>query len=94
MLYIILATLNFIIIYFQLFSQPHMGNTICGYYSLDNYTIKFIKEVIHMADNNNFGVINEQGYPAGQFGFTPITEQERKKIEEDEKKKEEKKNNE
>ena len=50
---------------------------------------------MYMADNNNnFGCIVEQGYPAGQFGFTPITEQERKKIEEDEKKKEEKKNNE
>ena len=46
-----------------------------------------------MADNN-FGIIVEQGFVAGQFGFTPVTEQERKKIEEDEKKKEEKKNNE
>ena len=24
--------------------------------------------------DNKFGVINEQGYPAGQFGFTPINE--------------------
>lgn len=34
-----------------------------------------------------FGVINEQGYPAGQFGFTPVNESEQKKIEEDEEKK-------
>lgn len=39
-----------------------------------------------MADNN-YGVINEQGYPVGQFGFTPVNESERKSIEEDEKKK-------
>lgn len=34
-----------------------------------------------------FGVINEQGYPADQFGFTPVNESEQKKIEEDEEKK-------
>lgn len=30
-----------------------------------------------MADNK-FGVINEQGYPAGQFGFSPINESDKK----------------
>lgn len=33
-----------------------------------------------MADNN-YGVINEQGYPVGQFGFRPISEQEKAAIE-------------
>lgn len=37
-----------------------------------------------MADNK-FGVINEQGYPAGQFGFTPINENDKKNIEDSEK---------
>lgn len=37
-----------------------------------------------MAD---FGVITEQGYPAGQFGFKPITESEKKSIEDSEKNK-------
>ena len=37
-----------------------------------------------MAD---FGVINEQGYPAGQFGFVPVSESEKKSVEEAEKKK-------
>ena len=30
----------------------------------------------------NPGVITEQGYPAGQFGFNPVSEQEAKAIEE------------
>lgn len=29
----------------------------------------------------NIGVITEQGYPAGQFGYKPISEAERKEIE-------------
>ena len=37
-----------------------------------------------MADSK-FGVINEQGYPAGQFGFTPINESDKKTIAESEK---------
>lgn len=28
----------------------------------------------------NIGVIQEQGYPAGQFGFDPIKDKEQKKI--------------
>lgn len=36
-----------------------------------------------MADNN-FGVINEQGYPAGQFGFVPVNESDKKNIQESE----------
>lgn len=32
--------------------------------------------------DSKFGVINEQGYPAGQFGFTPINENDKKNIEE------------
>lgn len=39
----------------------------------------------------NPGVITEQGYPAGQFGFTPVSEQEAKAIEEAFKQKEESK---
>lgn len=35
----------------------------------------------------DFGVITEQGYPAGQFGFKPITESEKKSIEDSEKNK-------
>lgn len=31
--------------------------------------------------DSKFGVINEQGYPAGQFGFTPINENDKKNIE-------------
>ena len=31
--------------------------------------------------DNNYGVINEQGYPVGQFGFRPISEQEKAAIE-------------
>lgn len=42
-----------------------------------------------MADSN-FGVINEQGYPAGQFGFTPVNENEKKNIEDSEKEKDKK----
>lgn len=37
---------------------------------------------------SKFGVINEQGYPAGQFGFTPVNESEQKNIEDSDKKKE------
>ncbi len=43
-----------------------------------------------MADTK-FGVINEQGYPAGQFGFTPVSESEKKNIEDSDKKPEDKK---
>ena len=42
--------------------------------------------------DNNFGVINEQGYPAGQFGFKAVNEEERKNIEKS--KKDEKENEE
>ena len=48
-----------------------------------------------MADNK-FGVINEQGYPAGQFGFVPVNESDKKNIEDSEKEskdKNEKENN-
>jgi len=45
-----------------------------------------------MADkNNNFGVITEQGFPAGQFGFDKLNEETAEKIKRDEQKKEEKK---
>lgn len=37
---------------------------------------------------SKFGVINEQGYPSGQFGFTPVNESEKKNIEDSDKKKE------
>lgn len=37
-----------------------------------------------MADSK-YGVINEQGYPAGQFGFVPVNESEKKNIEDSEK---------
>ncbi len=43
-----------------------------------------------MADSK-YGVINEQGYPAGQFGFTPINESEKKNIEDSEKESNDKK---
>jgi hypothetical protein len=34
-----------------------------------------------MSDSkNNYGVINEQGYPVGQFGFNPLSEQEKAAI--------------
>ena len=35
-----------------------------------------------MDDKNNVGVITEQGYVAGQFGFTPLNESDKKNIEE------------
>lgn len=35
--------------------------------------------------DNKFGVINEQGYPIGQFGFSPINENDKKNIEDSEK---------
>lgn len=38
-----------------------------------------------MADTN-YGLVTEQGYPAGQFGFKPVSEETRKQIEESEKK--------
>jgi hypothetical protein len=38
-------------------------------------------------DTTGYGVINEQGYPAGQFGFSPLNEQDKKALEEDAKKK-------
>lgn len=28
------------------------------------------------------GVLNEQGFPAGKFGFEPLNEQDQKKVEE------------
>lgn len=43
-----------------------------------------------MADSK-YGVINEQGYPAGQFGFTSINESEKKNIEDSEKESNDKK---
>ena len=47
--------------------------------------------------DNKFGVINEQGYPAGQLGPTPINESDKKNIDdsdkEDSKEKKEKENN-
>lgn len=39
-----------------------------------------------MADTN-YGLVTEQGYPAGQFGFKPVSEETRKQIEESEKNK-------
>lgn len=42
--------------------------------------------------DNKFGVITEQGYPIGQFGFNAINEEERKNIEESEKNKKTNKN--
>lgn len=30
--------------------------------------------------SSKYGVINEQGYPLGEFGFTPLTEQEEEKL--------------
>lgn len=35
--------------------------------------------------DSKYGVINEQGYPAGQFGFTPVNESEEKNIKDSEK---------
>lgn len=35
--------------------------------------------------DKNFGVINEQGYPAGQFGFKPLNEDDKRNIEKSEK---------
>ena len=39
---------------------------------------------------SNFGVITEQGYPMGQFGFKPISEEAAKELEKEEKRKDEK----
>lgn len=44
-----------------------------------------------MNSNNNYGVINEQGYPIGQFGFKPLNESEKTQIEKDKKKESEEK---
>lgn len=33
--------------------------------------------------NGNYGVITEQGYPAGDFGFDPVSEEAQKKLEKD-----------
>lgn len=44
-----------------------------------------------MSCKSSYGVINEQGYPAGQFGFTPINESEKKNIKDSEKESEDKK---
>ena len=43
---------------------------------------------------SNFGVITEQGYPMGQFGFNPISEEAKKKLEKENKKNEDKKDKE
>ena len=43
---------------------------------------------------SDYGVITEQGYPVGQFGSQPISEEAKKKLDEDEKKKNEKKDEE
>lgn len=40
--------------------------------------------------SSNYGVLTEQGYPVGQFGFNPLTEQESKKIANDDKDKKKK----
>ena len=39
-----------------------------------------------MDKKEQIGVITEQGYVAGSFGFDPVSEQEAAKIKEDEKK--------
>lgn len=41
--------------------------------------------------DKNFGVINEQGYPAGQFGFKPLNEDDKRNIEKSENDKEKEK---
>lgn len=46
-----------------------------------------------MSDNKNYGVITEQGYVGGQFGFKPLNEQDRKAVDEDDKKKDDKDEN-
>lgn len=43
---------------------------------------------------SNFGVITEQGYPMGQFGFNPISEEAKKKLEKEDTKNEDKKDKE
>lgn len=43
-----------------------------------------------MADNK-FGVITEQGYPVGQFGYKPLSEEDNRKVLEEQKKEENKK---
>lgn len=34
--------------------------------------------------SKNYGVLTEQGYPVGQFGYNPLNEQDTKKIKESE----------
>ena len=64
-----------------------MASPYVDIHSHINYTLKYIKGgLFNMTDNKNFGVINEQGYPVGQFGFTPVNESDQKAIEESEKK--------
>ena len=41
-----------------------------------------------------YGVITEQGYPMGQFGFNPISEEAKKKLDKENKKNEDKKDKE
>ena len=36
-----------------------------------------------MADNKNYGVITEQGFPAGQFGFDKLNEEANSKVKKD-----------
>ena len=36
-----------------------------------------------MANDKNYGVITEQGFPAGQFGFDKLNEEANKKIKDD-----------
>lgn len=37
---------------------------------------------------NNFGILTEQGYPMGQFGFKPISEETIKELDKENKNKE------
>ena len=32
--------------------------------------------------DNTYGIVTEQGYPIGQFGFSPINEEDKRNIEE------------
>lgn len=40
-------------------------------------------------DDKKFGVITEQGYVGGQFGYTPLSEQDNKTVNDNDKKKDE-----
>ena len=44
-----------------------------------------------MADNKEYGVITEQGFPAGQFGFDKLNEETQQKIKSDLEKEKDKK---